>query len=328
MTALMPLTSAPDSSVAPTSHPVLSITHGLHQGVSLPLDKAAYTIGSAEHADLLLSDAGIAERHLRLRFSDDHVAVEALGGDVSVIARGAREVVIPKGRGHRARLPLELRIGDARLTLKTGRAGPGASPTSAPKPLHAWLRKPQWIVALVLLFLCFAAFAFRGQPLPEARSAASQDFSAQPNNQPVQGIQPLQRSSQAAKVTEARAWLEQQLSTARLNQIKVNEVDGQLSVQGSFDPANKSQWMSVQQAYDARFGQQVMMHPSVVARAEMAKPRVRFQAVWFGANPYVVNESGKRLYPGAALADDWMLERIENNQVVLARGEERFTFTL
>ena len=310
---------------------MLSITHGLHQGVSLPLDKAAYTIGSAENADLLLSDVGIAELHLRLRFSDDYVAVEALGGDVSVIARGAREMVIPKGRGHRARLPLELHIGDARLTLKAGRAGPGASRTSAPKvpkPFNAWRRKPQWIVALVLLFLCFAAFAFRGQPLPETRSAASQDFSAQPNDQPVQGVQPLQGSSQAARVTEARAWLEQQLSTARLNQIRVNEVDGQLSVQGSFDPANKSQWMSVQQAYDARFGQQVMMHPSVVARAEIAKPRVRFQAVWFGAHPYVVNESGKRLYPGAALADDWMLERIENNQVVLARGEERFTFTL
>lgn len=307
---------------------MLSITHGLHQGVFLPLDKAAYTIGSAENADLLLSDAGVAGRHLRLRFADDHVAVEALGGDVQVIARGTRELNVPKGSGHRARLPLELRIGDARLTLKAGKAGAGAPPISTPKPLHPWLRKPQWIVALVLLFLCFTAFAFRGQPLPETRSPTPQDVSVQLNNQPGQGAQSLQGASQAVRVTEARAWLEQQLATARLNQIKVSEVDGQLSVQGSFDPANKGQWMSVQQAYDARFGQQVMMHPNVIARAEIAKPRVRFQAVWFGANPYVVNESGKRLYPGAALADDWMLERIEHNQVVLARGDERFTFTL
>ena len=86
--------------------------------------------------------------------------------------------------------------------------------------------------------------------------------------------------------------------------------------------------MSVQQAYDARFAQQVVLHPNVVARAEIAKPRVRFQAVWFGEKPYVINESGKRLYPGAALADDWTLERIERDQVILARGEERFTFTL
>jgi len=42
----------------------------------------------------------------------------------------------------------------------------------------------------------------------------------------------------------------------------------------------------------------------------------------------VINDTGKRLYPGAALADDWTLDSIENNQVILARGEERFTFTL
>ncbi len=71
-----------------------------------------------------------------------------------------------------------------------------------------------------------------------------------------------------------------------------------------------------------------MLNPRVAVRADAARPRVRFQAVWFGANPYVINDSGKRLYPGAALADNWVLERIENNQVILARGEERFTFTL
>lgn len=293
---------------------MLSITHGLHQGVSLTLDQAAYIIGSAANADLLLSDAGIAERHVALRFSDGLVAVEALGADVTVIGRNARELQISKGSGHRARMPVEVRIGDARLTLKDASAKQPPTPVSMP----AWVRKPQWLIALLLMFLCVGAFAFRAQPLPIVTAASGQE--------------PLSAAAAEARHAEttahAREWLEQQLAAASLNQITVSEVDGQLSVQGTYDAARKAQWTSVQQAYDGRFGQQVVLLPNVVARSEIARPRVRFQAVWFGDHPYVVNESGKRLYPGAALADDWTLHSIENNQVILARGDERFTFTL
>jgi hypothetical protein len=314
MTALISVTPiARTSTAAQAIIPRLTITQGLHQGVSLALDKATYIIGSAGHADLLLSDTGIAERHLALRFSGGQVAVEALGGEVIVIGPQAREIKVPVGSGHRARFPLDIRIGEARLTLTA--ADPDAPvERAAPARRHT----PQWIVALLLMGLCVGAFAFRGQP------------DAPLNTPAVAAPTPSlsSRDAQPATLAQARLWLEQQLAAAHLNQISVNETDGQLGVQGSYDPADKSRWIGVQQAYDGRFGQQVMMHPSVVARAEVAKPRVRFQAVWFGANPYVVNESGKRLYPGAALADDWTLERIENDQVILARGQDRFTFTL
>lgn len=293
---------------------MLSITHGLHQGVSLALDKAAYIIGSADNADLLLSDPGIAERHVALRFSDGLVAVEALGADVTVIGRYARELQIPKGSGHRACMPVEVRIGDARLTLKDANAKQPATPV----PVPAWIRKPQWLIALLLMFLCVGAFAFRAQPLPPLTATSGQE--------PPSAA--AAKARQAETAAHAREWLEQQLAAASLNQITVSEVDGQLSVQGTYDAAGKAQWTSVQQAYDARFGQQVVLLPSVVARPEIARPRVRFQAVWFGDHPYVVNESGKRLYPGAVLADDWTLHSIENNQVILVRGDDRFTFTL
>jgi hypothetical protein len=314
MTALISLTSMPGSSASGQSIPVLTITHGLHQGVCLSLDRSVYIVGSAATADLLLGDAGIAERHMVLRFLNGQVAVEAVGSDVVVFGPNAREIRIPMGKGHRARLPLDIQVGEARLTLSgtTDPAQPSTPARATATP--GWLRKPQWIIALLLMFLCVGAFAFRGEavsPLAVADKQAS----------------PAPRR-QAATAVEAKAWLDQQLAAADLKQVKVSEVDGQLSVQGSYDPAQKGQWRSVQQAFDSRFGQQVVLHPDVAARTEIAKPRVRFQAVWFGANPYVINDSGKRLYPGAALADDWTLESIQNNQVILARGEERFTFTL
>jgi hypothetical protein len=315
MTALISLTSMPGSSASGESTPVLNITHGLHQGVRLSLDRSVYIVGSAASADLLLSDSGIAEQHMVLRFANGQVAVEAIGGDVVAYGAQAREIKIPAGRGHRARLPLDIRIGEARLTL-TRDAQPARQPAPA-RTAPNWQRKPQWVIALLLMFLCVGAFAFRDEAVSPLASAGHDASSAPPP-----------RKQQVATAAEARLWLEQQLAAANLKQVKVSEVDGQLSVQGSYDPAQKGQWRRAQQAFDSRFGQQVVLHPDVVARTEIAKPRVRFQAVWFGANPYVINDSGKRLYPGAALADDWTLESIENNQVILARGEERFTFTL
>ncbi|SET64741.1 Inner membrane component of T3SS [Pseudomonas sp. NFR09] len=183
--------------------------------------------------------------------------------------------------------------------------------------MFASLPIPRWAIALLLTFVCAGVFALRGQPMSRLELMTRNQLAASPN-------------AQYPDVTTAEAalWLKQQLAAVRLNQIKVNESDGQLHLQGRYEPAQKSLWVHVQQAFDRRFGQQLVLRADVVPSAEIAKPRVRFQAVWFGAHPYVVNESGKRLYPGASLADDWTLERIENNEVILARGEERFTFTL
>ena len=310
MTALISLLPVPGSMAPGKSDPLLSITRGLHQGVHLTLDSAVYTIGSAASADLILSDAGIAERHMVLRFVDGRIAVEALGGDVLVLGPEGRETRVPMGNGHRARLPLEIGIGDARLRLESG----VPTPVSTAAVSSAWRNKPQWLMALVLMFLCVGAFAFRG----ESTTPTALVISAAAEAPAVSRATP----------TQAHLWLDQQLLAAGIKSIRVSEVEGRLIAEGSYEPGQKPQWIALQQAFDKQFSQQVMLQTNVTVRADIANPRVRFQAVWFGTNPYVINDSGKRLYPGAALADGWVLERIENNQVVLARGEERFTLTL
>jgi hypothetical protein len=295
MTALISL-----GPVAGIGAPTLTVTGGLHQGSSLVLDQPVYTLGADLAADLVLSDPGIAGLHLRLRFEGDQVAVEALGGDVLL----SGNVRIPHGSGHRARLPVQLRLGAAGVSL--------ALPEGAQKPSDARRPFTPWIVAIVLLFLCAGALAVRNDaPMAQTAVAAAE-------------VPALKKPSREL----AKAWLEQQLQAAHLEAIKVTNANGQLSAVGSFEHSQKPQWLALQQAFDQRYGQQIVLNPRVAVRADAARPRVRFQAVWFGTNPYVINDSGKRLYPGAALADNWVLERIENNQVILARGEERFTFTL
>jgi hypothetical protein len=295
MTALISL-----GPVAGIGAPTLTVTGGLHQGSSLVLDQPVYTLGADLAADLVLSDPGIAGLHLRLRFEGDQVAVEALGGDVLL----SGNVRIPHGSGHRARLPVQLRLGAAGVSL--------ALPEGVQKPSDARRPFTPWIVAIVLLFLGAGVLAVRNDA-PMAQTAVT-----------AADVPALKKPSREL----AKAWLEQQLQAAHLEAIKVTDADGQLSAVGSFEHSQKPQWLALQQAFDQRYGQQIVLNPRVAVRADAARPRVRFQAVWFGTNPYVINDSGKRLYPGAALADNWVLERIENNQVILARGEERFTFTL
>lgn len=295
MTALISL-----GPVAGIGAPTLTVTGGLHQGSSLVLDQPVYTLGADLAADLVLSDPGIAGLHLRLRFEGDQVAVEALGGDVLL----SGNVRIPHGSGHRARLPVQLRLGAAGVSL--------ALPEGAQKPSDARRPFTPWSVAIVLLFLCAGALAVRNDAPIAQTAVAAADVPA------------LKKPSREL----AKAWLEQELQAAHLEAIKVTNANGQLSAVGSFEHSQKPQWLALQQAFDQRYGQQIVLNPRVAVRADAARPRVRFQAVWFGTHPYVINDSGKRLYPGAALADNWVLERIENNQVILARGEERFTFTL
>ena len=42
----------------------------------------------------------------------------------------------------------------------------------------------------------------------------------------------------------------------------------------------------------------------------------------------ILGERGERLYPGAALADGWVLQRIESDRLILARQGRTFELTL
>ncbi|PPS34164.1 SMAD/FHA domain protein [Pseudomonas amygdali pv. morsprunorum] len=290
----------------------LEILHGLHQGVSLLLDNPVYVIGSAAPADLVLGDADVAEQHVRLRFSVEHVAIEALGGDVTVFDSLGQRRVVNVGHGQRISLPVELLVGQSRLCLRSTRSARAIPAVSRRLVLLKWPA----LAALLLLVTCATAFAFRA-PAESARHSIADSVPG--SSTPVKS---------APTLTQARSWLEGALQDVRLTQLRVEEQGGQLSVEGAFPAAQKSSWLQIQQAFDTRFGQHIVLTPNVQASTALAAPRVRFQAVWFGRNPYVIDEHGKRVYPGALLPDNWRLESIEGNQVRLVRGDERFAFTL
>ncbi|EPM58662.1 SMAD/FHA domain protein [Pseudomonas syringae pv. theae] len=314
MTALISLSATPDASAQESGAVELDILHGLHQGVSLALGKPVYVIGSAASADLVLGDADVAQRHVRLRFSCGQVAIEALGGDVSVVDRLGKHLSISLGHGQRLDLPVELSLGQSQLRLRSTRSAP-SSPTSSAL-MSGIVQTLKWpaLAALLLLVTCATAFAFRAPAQVVPQGASTTDVGLPTRIVPT--------------LVQARSWLENALQNAGLVQLRVHEEGGQLSVAGDYPAADKDRWLQIQQAFDSRFGQHIVLTPKVHASAPVATPRVRFQAVWFGRNPYVIDEHGKRVYPGALLPDNWRLDSIDGDQVRLVRGQERFAFTL
>ena len=307
------MTAMAFSNASTAELPRLDVTGGVHRGVSLSLDEPEYTVGSGASASLTLSDTGVAEQHLRLRFKGRQVDVEAAGGDVRVL-RGGRETLLARGHGLRARLPLELRVGGASLKLDEP---PRGVPVSNP----VWYGKVQWSIAALFMFICAGAWAvLRDAPLYDGAPESLKRLSVV-EEQPA----PVAR---AASLQQVQADMAGQAKSAGLKGLQVEGKAGQVHVTGTLQPGQEPQWLALQQYFDGRYGRQFVLRGDVAVHKAAERPRVNFQAVWFGENPYVINASGSRLYPGAPLEGGWTLERIEEGQVVLALGDERFALTL
>ena len=76
----MSLNSASLQLPAVTAQTVLEVVDGVHQGVTLALDKNVYSIGSKPGADIMLADDGVAPEHGVIR----------LHGHAVIVSRGRR----------------------------------------------------------------------------------------------------------------------------------------------------------------------------------------------------------------------------------------------
>lgn len=285
--------------------PQLSVIGGLHSGVTLALDGPVYRIGTDVDSDILLGDAGVVPGHVLLRFKGRNVAIEAVAGDVLV---GERTVA--SGTGYRCPLPVQLQIGQALLQISA------PQPQAAPlPPVLLWTQRHLPLLAMGAVTLTVGLY-----------SAMSVSQSA-PDTQANLATLAAPATAPATQQDVAQA-LRQQLSDARLPMLSVTAEDNYLRVSGELDADQRARWGSVQQWFDSHHGHNHLLQNAVTLRAPMAPPRVRIQGVWLGEKPYVVGERGERLYPGAAMAEGWVLQRIEPEQLVLSRNGNEFTLSL
>src|SRR5262245_5467529 len=92
---------------------VLEVLDGVHEGVTLALDKSVYSIGSKPSVDIVIGVGGVAPEHGVVRLHGGSVIVEAAGGDIGLGKRHR----IAQGHGCRTTLPVELKLGTAVLRI-------------------------------------------------------------------------------------------------------------------------------------------------------------------------------------------------------------------
>jgi hypothetical protein len=96
-----------------------------------------------------------------------------------------------------------------------------------------------------------------------------------------------------------------------------------LVAKGTLSPDRFLFWRDVQNWFESRFDGFAKLESSVTqTEADRGlPPKVDLEAVWTGADPYIVTADGRRTRQGEVLPSGWKIEKISQSELRLARGE-------
>ncbi|WP_370039946.1 SctD/MshK family protein [Sinorhizobium fredii] len=283
----------------------LEVLKGVHSGVSLPLERGDYLIGSGADCDLMLSDRDVSAHHMRLQFAGSEVLVEAIGADLVV-----DDTTVPVGHGLQVRIPVTVTLGGARLNLS--RPGREAAGRKAEKSSRA-----SWMLGGVAAFslLTIAAVQAGFAQVDHRPSTVGLDATTMTTGT----VAPSAPSPQ-----DVAAALAARLRETGLSDLKI-EADGtRVSVSGAVDDKARKSWGEVQAWFDRSYGTNYVLTSLVGEAVPTTTPKFNLQAIWFGETPYAISADGARLYKGAALEDGWYIKDIRDGSLTAARQGEEF----
>ncbi|MCR4264821.1 FHA domain-containing protein [Nitratireductor sp. ZSWI3] len=293
------------------AQPVFEVLQGAHSGATLHLDDASYTIGSGTEADILLSDEGIADLHTRLHIRRGRVEIEATGGPVKL---GENEIV-PMGHGRRCKLPLDATLGEARFRIV------GSAPESVATRLP---NSP--LLAFSGIFLAI----FVGFVASNSLSRAEPETNWPKENAGVLAMLGLGKTGSAgqqaagepaAKGLEgALDQLARRLEQAGISGVNVALSDDRLIASGTVSKTEAGAWKTVRSWFDQTYGGRVLLVSDVTTGDAAQMPRIRLQAIWYGAQPYIIAADGTRYHEGAFVSGGWTISEIGETQLVLKKA--------
>jgi len=296
-------TNAPSSQL-PTSpaQAVLEVLDGVHEGVTLALDKSVYSIGSKPSVDIVLGDSGVAPEHGVVRLHGRSVIVEAAGGDI-----GLGKHRIAKGNGCRSSLPVELtlgtavlRIGSPRTNARSWLAGRGALRWAAVGGIGCVA-----LIPMASLSTGRLTTALSPPPTDTASSSASTTTTG----------------SGASRVTaEAVAEaLTAKLRAASLPDVITKMNGTRLVASGTILHEQRDAWFEVQRWFDRTYAGHYILASTVEVRSPIGNPKFDLQAISFSETPYVITADGQRRYPGAVLDKGWVIKEIAERRLTLTK---------
>jgi type III secretion system (T3SS) inner membrane Yop/YscD-like protein/type III secretion system (T3SS) inner membrane Yop/CscD-like protein len=325
---------------SPSRRPMFEVVSGLHSGVTLWLESGDHHIGSAPEADIVLRDPGIAPDHALLSIKGRNVRLEAIGGDIGLVAGS-----LAKGHGCRERLPLDLSLGEAQLRISlSDEPSAGLFNRQLRRVGQPAARRPLVLLgAAVGCFYFVSVMADSSSEAPRGLSKFAVSAPATPGLLAVDTDRLEHREaslrargetqgststiSTPSTIDEAAQQLAARVRDAGLQAIRIRIEEGRLAAFGSLDKRQASAWTVIQQWFDQTYGGRVFLLTDVTFGTSRATPNLQLRAIWFGEHPYIISADGTRRYEGAVLNDGWVIQEIGETRAVLKKGDDTFALT-
>jgi type III secretion protein D len=302
----------------------MHVSSGIHAGSSVVMSETSAVVGGDTEADVVLLDEGIAAQHVRLEQKNALLVIQALAPGVVVNGEALSVDTICD-----AYFPVLLDIGPVSIRI----VGP---PPPTPAVVHAFsivapkaLRRPMASHAIILLMALTGA-GLVGYPLSGwwvGSSPVQTASTPEPATKIVQSslnialpFQEVPLTSPTMKPEMAADIIRKSIAAAVLPNLAVSVAEGHVEVSGVLTPEEQNKWQMIQKSFDEQYTGQVLLIDSVSIAAVPPAPRLGFEAVSLGKDPYVV-VAGRRHKTGSVI-DGWEITTIERNHITIRRGTQ------
>lgn len=287
----------------------LRVLSGRHQGAALPVTGGQWTLGSAEEADLLLSDGGVLAHHATLVFADERWLLQPVEGKIRTLQQETDHPLDP--------LPADrpFALGEAWLSFvpadqpweamnrepQPAAAVAATAPTESPVPSRTFSRGVQVLSISLILLLSFTIISWILQPTVAQTSTTGSTRKV---------LETLQ---------EVRPPLVAMLRDRGLTPgVKIDMGKGTLSLNGEL---SKEQ-LQILERMLVRFQAQYNVLPKLVNNTRLYNAKLPFRIVQIttGKRANVVTDAGERLFIGDEV-DDLRLVAITSSEIEFAGRE-------
>lgn len=276
---------------------VLTIETGLQAGAWLVLPTGLHRVGGELGNDVVVSEAALAACHFEIEH-DGAVTLRAC----SAALRFADTAGGPAGRS----IPVEgsLRFQVGRTEFRLDAPALPLPPAAARRPAAPLGTLCAYVAVVLVVFAqgteCSEAV---GRPAPGSLHAAA-------------SVAP------APGMAEIVAAVSERLAAGGLSRLQpAAGADGTVAVSGTLSPAQKAGWAEVKRWFDSTYGARLMLVDRVVVIA--SKAPLSIAAVRPGGDaPFVIDQSGRRLFVGSEIGDGWVVAAIEPTRVTVRRSAE------
>lgn len=295
--------------------PLLLIEGGIHRSAAVEVPVGESDVGSDAANDVVVSDLP-APTAFRLKWDGRSLVLSAVGCDADVDGKS-----LCRGRDRRLKRSSSLVVGGIAFRLKLPMTADSAGSVGLLLGSRSFGAR----------FACFAAgiactAALAGSALIAAPSfpppTRFSDGALEMTGAGAANVEAI--APQATHARDSAALLKdlrQQLASAGLDEVSVDiQSDGAVEAVGRIVPAKGEAWRAAKRWFDTAAGGRAVLVDRVNVAAAAASLQV--QAVYTGLTPYVIDGEGQKLFIGASLPDGSVIQKIENQSVLLKRGDQ------